>query len=686
MFRPPDARRSAPRYSLLTRFFKTPAGLALVLTAVALVAVAVYLPTIEYDFVWDDVSLIVDNPSLHSARPWDLLTRSFWHGAADAPEGPAASYFRPLTTISFWADLKLAGMNPGWFHLVNVILNALVALLIVLIIRELLSSTLWGGIAGLLFAAHSSHVEAVAFISARTDLLLGLFVAIAAFGLFRALRRAEPGWYLLVPTGYLLALLSKETAILFPLLAALAPLLLGGSYSRRHWLATGACFVIAAGWLLLRTWTVGTGLPFPTGMPPLARLNVAANDFGLYLRMFFWPFAHRVKYPVDPSFANLTPLAIAALLFLVTTPLLAARSRYRVVAVGFLWTVLFLLPVVNIVPLGPEAAERLLYLPSAGLVIILITLAARGLPGRATLRAVSAVLLLVLGFAFSVDSVLRSRIWRDELRLFSTMVVEAPDAPSPYANLANVIAPVYPDSALALYYKALARDQGHIRAHINVGILQSRLGDHRQSVHHFRIANELRPGSRQILNNLGLAFLAAGRPDSALVYLDHAFAAGPASGGRHEAQTGILLNRSVALDAVGFPDSADAELRRLIQRAPRFIPARLVFADRFERRGGLDSTVHYLRSVLELEPDRPEHHNRLGTVLVTVGDSTAAAVHYARALTLNPDFIPALFNQAILTAARGDTAAAVRLAERAWRLRPDVQAIAELYRLLSGEK
>ncbi|HDQ98926.1 MAG TPA: tetratricopeptide repeat protein [candidate division WOR-3 bacterium] len=681
--------RSGPENGGLSRFaaaagpfLKTPAGLSLVLTAVALIAVAIYLPTIEYGFVWDDVSLIVENPSLVSARPWDLLGQGFWHGATDAPEGPAAFYYRPLATLSFWADLKLAGTNPGWFHLVNAILNTLVALLVVLIVRELLNSTIWGGIAGLLFATHSSHVEAVAFISGRTDLLLTLFMTVAAFGLFRALRRGEPGWYFVVPVGYLFALLSKETAILFPVLVALAPLLTGGAYTRRHWLTTGACLLVGLGWLFLRAQAVGPGLPFPAGVSPLARLTVVANDLGLYLRMFIWPFVHRVKYPADPSFANLTPLAIAALLFLVTMPLLAVRRRYRVVSVGFLWALLFLLPVVNIVPLGPEAAERLLYLPSAGLIIILITLAARGLPGRARLRTASAAFLVLLSLAFATDGILRSRVWRNELRLFSTMVAEAPGAPSPYANLANVIAPTDPDSALVLYYKALSRDQGHIRAHINVGILQSRLGDHRQSVHHFRIANELRPNSRQILNNLGLAFLAAGRADSALVYLNRAVAA---DAHREADPTGIMLNRSVALDAVGYPDSADAELRRLVEHAPRFVPARLVFADRFERRGRYDSTLHYLRSVLELEPNRPEHHNRLGTVLVMLGDTTAAADHYARALTLNRDFIPALFNQAILTAARGDTAAAVRLAERAWRLRPDVEAIAELYHLLSGQ-
>ncbi|MFO7676632.1 MAG: tetratricopeptide repeat protein [bacterium] len=660
------------------QFLKTPAGLVLVATAVALVAVGLYLPTIEYGFVWDDVSLITQNPSLARAGPLDFLGRGFWHGAADPPEGPAASYYRPLSSLSFWADLKLAGVNPGWFHLVNTILNALVAVLIALIVWELLGSAVWAGVAGLLFAAHSGHVESVAFISGRTDILLALFIGLATFGLLRALRKRQPGWYALVPVGYLLALMSKETAVLFPALVALAPLLTRTAYSRRHWLVTGACLVVLAGWLVLRAGAVGPLIPAAPGPGPLGRLNELLNDLGLYLRLFIWPFRHRAKYPANPAFAQLTPFAISALLFLVTMPLLAARRRYWVVLVGYLWTIAFLLPVLNLVPLGPQAAERLLYLPSAGLVVILATLASRGLPEQPRVRAAAVVLLLAFIAANGLDTVLRSRIWRDELRLYSTMVREAPEAPSPYANLANVVAPADPDSALKLYYQALSRDQGHLRAHINVGILQSRLGDHRQSVHHFRIANELRPNSQQVLNNLGLAFLAAGRPDSALAYLNRALAADSAT-------PGLLLNRSVALDAVGYPDRADDELRRLLERAPGFVPGWLVFADRFERRGLPDSAARCLATVIAIEPGRPEHHNRLGTILTARGDSAAAAASYGRALGLNPDFIPALFNQAILTAARGDTAGAVRLAARARRLRPDIAAVVELHRMLSGE-
>ncbi|MFO7638954.1 MAG: tetratricopeptide repeat protein [bacterium] len=658
------------------QFLKTPAGLALVLTGVAIVAVAIYLPTIDYDFVWDDTSLIANNQSLAEARPWELLSRGFWHGAEDPPEGPSTTYYRPLTTLSFWVDLKLANLNPGWFHLVNVLLNTLVALLVALIVRELLSSTIWAGVAGLLFATHSSHVEAVAFVSGRTDLLLALFLCLAAFGLLRGLRKRNPHWYWLVPVAYALALFSKETAILFPLLAAATPTLTGTGHGRKHWLAVGGCLLVAFGWWLLRAGAVGQSLPVAFGPGLVATANELTNDLGLYLRMFVWPFRHQVKYPADPAFSQLTTYAIAALLFLVTMPLLAARRRYRVALFGFLWAVAFLLPVINIIPLGPQAAERLLYLPSAGLIMILVTLASRGLPGRPRFRIAAGVLLLLFSATLGIDTLLRSRIWRNELKLYTTMVREAPDAPSPYFNLANVVAPTDPDSALALYYRALARDQGHIRSHINAGILQSRIGDHRQSIHHFRIANELRPNSQPVLNNLGLAFLAAGRPDSALLYLTRSVRTDSAT-------PGIRLNRSIALDALGYPDSADLALHQLLARNPRFVPGYVVFIERFERRGRPDSAAHYLAGLMALEPDRPEHHNRLGTVRVTLGDSTAAAESYARALALNPDFVPALFNQAILTAARGDTAAAVRLAERAWRLRPDITAIADLYLMLS---
>lgn len=651
---------------------RTRTGVAVVLGVVALFAALVYLPTISYDLVWDDNLLITSNQLFARSGPADFFTRPFWAGSPDPVEGSAASYYRPLVSLSFWADSRLHRMNPRGFHATNILLNALAAVALALVLWELLHSGVWALLGGLLFAAHSSHVESVAFVSGRTDVMLGLFSLIAAFAVLRALRKRATRWWLLAVPAFCLALLSKEAALLFPVLVLLAPSLTGTRFAPRQFLLFGITSLCAAGYLVLRSTVTG---PLFGGtamtMPTVARIINSANTIGIYVQMFFAPFIHRAKMPADPLFWGLTPSVLAALLFVVSTPLVALRRRYWVVLWGYTWTIVFLLPVANLVPIGPQAAERLLYLPSAGMVMIVITLFARSLNARPLLRQLAAVVLLAGAALLATDSMARSRVWQNETTLFSAMVHEAPNAPSPYAGLADAIAASNPDSAITLYNRALALDQGYVRAYINSAILLSRKGDHRRAVHNLRIATELRPGSVQALNNLGLAFLAAGRPDSALAAFDRGLAVSPASAELH-------LNRAAAFTALDRKSEAVTDLRRAVALDSGLAGARVALAARFIDACQPDSARRILSGLKTGGRPAARELNRLGTLLVTQGDTAAAETCYHAAVRSDSTDIPALYNAALILAARGDTAAALVIAERARRLRPDLAAINEL--------
>jgi tetratricopeptide (TPR) repeat protein len=649
----------------------------LVLGAVVACSILLYLPTLGHDFVWDDVSLISDNSLLAESSPLQLFGRDFWAGSPDDPGQVARSFYRPLTVFSFWLDLRVAGPNPAWFHLVNVLLNAGVAALVVLVVWELLGSAVWAGLGGLLFAAHSSHVESVAFVSGRTDLLAGLLIVGAAFGLLRSLRTSRFIWAWLVVVAFPLGLLSKETAIVFPVLVALAPLLTQTGYSRKHLFLVTVTAAFGLGYFVLRSQVVGVMLPAPDLSAPVARFLEASNTLGLYLGMFFWPFGHhQVKFPADPSFTGPTAYAILALLFVVALPLIALRRKLRPVLFGYAWALIFLLPVLNFVRIGPQAAERLVYLPSAGLILTIIALLARLREARRALSRTAAVSLLVFAVALGVDTLSRSRVWRDEATLFSAMADEAPTAPSAYANLANTMLLRNPDSAITLYRKTLELDPGYSAAHLNLGVLLSQKGNHDSAIRHLNTAVGLDAGSVKALNNLGLAFIAAGMPESALVHLNRAAAVDPGLALTH-------LNRAGVLAELGRDVEADAELHRALAIEPELTPAHLTLADRYERVGLLDSAIWHMRRAAALDSAEPALANRLGTMLVRTGDTTAAMASYLRALELDSCLVPALYNQAVLFASRRDTAKALALAARARRLRPDLAAVNNLYDRLS---
>ncbi|MBN2466243.1 hypothetical protein JXD38_11535, partial [candidate division WOR-3 bacterium] len=124
----------------LTERLNTRTGTAVVLAAVALTSIVIYLPATRYGFVWDDDTLITNNSLLAHSGPAEIFSRGFWAGSPEVVAGPAASYYRPLATLSLWLDLHISHANPHWFHLVNLLLYALAAAAVTLVLWELLHS------------------------------------------------------------------------------------------------------------------------------------------------------------------------------------------------------------------------------------------------------------------------------------------------------------------------------------------------------------------------------------------------------------------------------------------------------------------------------------------------------------------------------------------------------------------
>jgi Flp pilus assembly protein TadD len=610
--------------------------MAAVLAAVALFSFGIYLPATQYGFVWDDDSLIAGNSLLAHSRPADIFSRGFWAGSPEPVTGSGAAYYRPLVTLSFWLDQSFSHNSPHLVHVINLLLYALAAAAVTLVLWELLHSGVWALLGGLLFAAHSSHVESVAFVSGRTDIMLTLFTSLAAFALLRSLRKHSRWWWLVVPPAFGLALLSKETAVLFPLVVALAPLLAGARYDRRYWMLVLATLAVLAGYLLLRATAVPVPIPAERGVGIWGRLAAVANVFGLYIHMFFWPFAHHSWYQASDTFLVSAPNMVAALLFVIAAPLLALKRRFAATLWGYAWTIAFLLPVVAIASLGSLAAERLLFLPSAGIVMALVTVLSRLVASRAFVRQMAGTGVAVVIVLLGTDSMMRTRVWRNNETLFTAMDREAPTAPSAYANLADAIAGRQPDSALALYEHALRLDQDYM-----------------------------------VLNNLALAFRDAGEIDSALVTIDRAIAAQPGAAVLH-------LNRASVLATAGRADEAADELGRALAIDSTMPGPRTMLADLLRQRGRYDSAIALMQGEVRYRPSAVGF-SYLGDLFISTGDSVRAGESYQKALRLDSSCLPALYNQSILSAARGDLATARTLAERAYRLRPDLEAIRQLY-------
>ena len=346
---------------------------------VALAAAAVYARTAGFQFVYDDVPIILENDRLHAVSRWpELLTSPWW------PRG----LYRPFTSLTLAVDWLIGGGSPVPFHVFNLLAHVGASLLVLVLAGTLMSPPA-ALAAALVFAVHPIHVEAVASVVGRAEVLATLF-ALAAALLYRAHGRADLGpgqsraaLAAAVIAALLLALASKESAFATPALLLLMDWagareegVPPATRFRRHAGLWGATVVLTAAWLLLRARILG-GLagdyPAPGlgGTTPWQRLLIMLPLVPEYVRLFLFPARLSSDYspnfvPASPVFTARSLLGLGVLAGVVGLAI-AGRRRAVPVTFGIAWIGAALLVIGNVlVPSGVLVAERTLYLASVG--------------------------------------------------------------------------------------------------------------------------------------------------------------------------------------------------------------------------------------------------------------------------------------------------------------------------------
>ena len=540
---------------------------------VAGAAVVLYLASVGFGFTLDDPAVALENPAVRCGEVGRLFSTPYHFGPRQRAE---TGLYRPLTTLSFAANHALHGPRPSGFHAANVLLHAASSLLVLEVALAIGLALPGSLLAALLFAAHPVHVEAVASVCGRADLLATALFLLALLAWVR-LRRAD-GAPSTAGIGSaaalsLLAMLSKEHAAAFVAVAAAweilrpwgaAPGTAARSGRRGALLSVAALVLPLAAYLGLRVAALGRLLPGPGSVTPienplstlgvLARLPSAVAVAGRYALLFVFP---RTLSP-DYSFAEIEPVAspldpylhagIAALL-LAAAAVALARQRAPLLAFAALLAILTFFPVSNVaVPIGTVMAERLLYLPSAGLCLaagLLWTPIARRLGDRGALALLGAVLLVA-----SARTVTASAAWRDDLSLAS------------HAAAAS-------------------------------------------------------PRSVKSLGNLSIEMAVRGRTDEALDLLGRALALAPDFWPNRINLSGVLL-------ASGDLDGAEAQIARVLAADPANPSALLQRSLVLEKRGDVLGAEEAARAAAEAAPWLPEARLRLAALLAALGRSEEA--------------------------------------------------------------
>lgn len=404
----------------------------------AILAAGSYANTLGHEFVFDDIPVIVENARLHSWSAWHEIVGSTWW--------PHALY-RPATQLSFAVDWHLGGGDPGLFHLVNLLLHTLTTILLFVVMVPSVGR-LAAILAALLFAVHPVHVEAVASVVGRAEILAALFTLLVLWAYQSdgqlAQTKNDPGrrifLSLAVLVGTLLALASKESAFALPALLFLIDWLAARSRSdpplsrfRAHWPLWVGTLTVALAWLLVRAEVTGSvagdvAAPGLQGLDLFGRILAMAPVVLEYVRLLFFPAQLSADYSlgyltVSPELTLLGMLGFGTILVVVFLGIYFHRSA-PAITFGLAWMGFSLLIVSNVVvPSGIVLAERSLYLASIGAVVML------GWIGRRSVRRFGVPAALVWGLVVALGfgrTVTRNEVWSDSQTFFANLVEDAP--------------------------------------------------------------------------------------------------------------------------------------------------------------------------------------------------------------------------------------------------------------------
>jgi tetratricopeptide (TPR) repeat protein len=560
---------------------------------VVALALLPYVSAVTNGFVLDDVAIVAENPAIRDLGNLGQMLRSdYWGTTGRATAIIDPGLYRPLTLFTYAIDYRSWRLDPAGYHLVNIVLHAVVSLVVLMLFVEVLGAVIPAVVGAAIFAVHPIHTEAVTGIVGRAEILATLFFVLA----FRRARLSAPltqgsdaSRRTMSAVGaaslfYFLGLLSKESAVTLP------AVLLVDDWLRRteirssaqrvmrsvvtRYVALGAVMAI---YLALRQQVVtGHAQMWAgwVGVSPGFRVLTAIRVLAEYLSLFAFPrtlLADYWKTDVPVATSLLEPATLFALVLWVA---LAGVTWWKLrdqrpILLGAGWFLITILPASNLLfASGIGKAERILYLPSIGLCLIVGWIALR-LHGVARYRRALPVAAALIVVALAARTYRRNMDWHDNLTLARATLAVSPRSP-----LMNTIAAEAlvksgdPRAAVPLLEVALRETPNVPGLHTHLGAAYFAQGQLERSIDEYRLALRVNPVDADALNNLAIAFLDLRQNDSAIVALN-AFLRLKQNDARAENNLGVAYLR------LGDRDRAAEHFRRAIEIQPDYTPARL---------------------------------------------------------------------------------------------------------------
>ena len=570
--------------------------------ALAGLTLAAFWPVRQCDFVrYDDDVHITGNPHVANGLTPEGIRWAFSAGlTADSPQAP---HWQPLTFLSHMLDVQLYGLNPAGHHMTNLLLHAANVLLLFFILHWMTGSFWRSGFVAALFAIHPLHVESVAWVSERKDVLSGLFwmLTLAAYVFYTKRPRRER--FLAVLLLFVLGLMAKPMLVTLPLALLLLdywPLRRFDSAPKKQLvLEKVPLLILSAGssWLtFVAQRTVGAVASLEQ-LSLWTRLANVPLSYLRYIGRMFWPAHLAVFYPYTQDghpFRHMAG-AVAVVGFSVLAFRIRRQSPSR--AVGWFWYLVTLVPVIGLVQIGHQLiADRYTYIPLIGLFILFTWGTADILPRwrhrKIALASCAMVLLTVLAW----DTHRETGYWTNSVTLFEHSLETTEQNYFVHSQLCVVLTENGElERAGPHCLEAVRIKPNWAGAQNSLGGFLQREGRLDEAIAHYSQALRLKPNDMKAYNNLGYALIQKGNSQEALGPLSEALRLDPDFPEAHN-------NLGIALGMQGNYAQAAEHYRRAIQLRPRFTNAYNNLGVALAYQQEFEEAVRSLSRAVELDP------------------------------------------------------------------------------------
>ena len=610
----------------------------------ALMTLCAYFPAIQGGFIWDDDDYVTENQTLRSIEG----LKQIWLSPKATPQ------YYPLVHSTFWVEYQLWGIEPLGYHLTNVILHIIAALLLWRTLNMLGLPFAW--VAAAVFALHPVNVESVAWITERKNVLSLVFYLCSAICMLRWLDLSEGGekakrewkWYGGGLIFFLAALLSKTVTCSLPAALLLIVWWRRGRIDRRALLSLLPFFFLGGVGGLSTAWLEQThvgadGAEWDFGLTE--RVLIAGRAIWFHARKLIWPSELMFNYPrwtvaVDIWWQYLYPLAVIG----VAVFLWAKRSAIgRGPLAAFLLFCGTLFPALGFIDVYPFrysfVADHFQYHAGIALIAAVVVIMGRGtmrFPGRmmTALAGIVLVLLVCRTYYQCLD-------YADVETLWTRTIMKNDASWLAHNNLGVILHSRGEDDAAREHYLAAVRSQpNYTEALNNLGSLHASRGESDLALSYFEKALSVEPGNVLALYNLGVEYADRNEILKAMHYYREALHLDPHYASAHNNLGRLLMNQDQ-------DDRALVHFQQAIDFAPQMVPAYLNLASLALKQKAPEKALEYLNNALALQPEDAGIHVQLGIALGRMGQAEEAIEAFRTARRLDPGNAEAQENSGI---------------------------------------